>query len=104
MAEAADDATLHELKVEMIDRFGLLPTPAERLFDAAELRVAAQALGITRLRAGARSITLDFDDKPNIEPMRIIKLIQTQPKTYQLEKSEERREGKECVSTCKTRW
>lgn len=85
IAEAADEATLHELKVEMIDRFGLLPAPAERLFDAAELRITAQALGVTRLRAGARSITLDFDDKPNVEPMRVIKLIQTQPKTYKLE-------------------
>src|SRR3546814_20138031 len=72
IAEAADDATLHELKVEMIDRFGLLPTPAERLFDAAELRVAPQALGLTRLRARARPIPPDFDATPNIEPMRIL--------------------------------
>ncbi len=69
----------------MIDRFGLLPPPAERLFDASGLRIAAQALGITRLRAGARSITVDFDEKPNIEPIRIIKLVQTQPKVYKLE-------------------
>ncbi len=85
VAEAGDDSTLHELKVEMIDRFGLLPAAAERLFDAAELRVSAQQLGISRLRAGPRSITLEFSDKPNIEPMRIIKLVQTQPKTYRLE-------------------
>ncbi|NGY04465.1 transcription-repair coupling factor [Solimonas terrae] len=85
IAEAADEATLHELKVEMIDRFGLLPPPAERLFDAAELRTTAQKLGITRLRAGGRSITIEFDDKPNIEPIRLIKLIQTQPRTYKLE-------------------
>ncbi|HET8882317.1 MAG TPA: transcription-repair coupling factor [Solimonas sp.] len=85
IAEGADEATLHELKVEMIDRFGLLPAPAERLFDAAQLRIAAQALGIKRLRAGARSITVEFSERPNIEPIRLIKLIQTQPKTYKLE-------------------
>ena len=85
IAEATTEDETRELKVEMIDRFGLLPAPAERLFDAAELRVAAQALGIARLRAGARSITVDFGDKPNIEPIRIIKLIQTQPKVYKLE-------------------
>ncbi|WP_043114412.1 transcription-repair coupling factor [Solimonas soli] len=85
IAEAADEATLHELKVEMIDRFGLLPAPAERLFDAAALRIAALALGVARLRAGARSISVDFSDRPNIEPIRLIKLIQTQPKVYKLE-------------------
>ena len=85
IAEAADADALRELKIEMIDRFGLLPPAAERLFDAAELRVAAQALGIVRLRAGARSITVDFGETPNIEPIRLIKLIQTQPKQYKLE-------------------
>nr|WP_245540518.1 transcription-repair coupling factor [Solimonas variicoloris] len=85
IAEAADDTALRELKVEMIDRFGLLPAPAERLFDAAELRIAAQALGIARVRAGARSITLDFGAQPQLEPIRLIKLIQTQPKVYKLE-------------------
>ncbi|NKF21819.1 transcription-repair coupling factor [Solimonas marina] len=85
IAEAADEHALHELKVEMIDRFGLLPPAAERLFDASALRISAQALGITRLRAGARSITVDFSDRPNIEPVKLIKLIQTQPKTYRLE-------------------
>ncbi len=85
IAEAADEAALRELKIEMIDRFGLLPAPAERLFDASELRIAAQALGIVRLRAGARSISVDFSERPDIEPMRLIKLIQTQPKVYKLE-------------------
>jgi transcription-repair coupling factor (superfamily II helicase) len=85
IAEADSADALRELKVEMIDRFGLLPPAAERLFDAAELRVGAQVLGIARLRAGARSITVDFGERPNIEPVRLIKLIQTQPKQYKLE-------------------
>ncbi|HEY0975738.1 MAG TPA: transcription-repair coupling factor [Solimonas sp.] len=85
ISEAGSEDALRELKIEMIDRFGLLPPAAERLFDAAELRVAAQTLGIVRLRAGARSITVDFGERPNIEPIRLIKLIQTQPKHYKLE-------------------
>ncbi len=85
ISEATAEDELRELKVEMIDRFGLLPAAAERLFDAAELRIVAQALGITRVRAGARSITADFSDKPSIDPLRLIKLIQTQPKIYKLE-------------------
>ncbi|HUP92705.1 MAG TPA: transcription-repair coupling factor [Solimonas sp.] len=85
IAEAPDTAALDELKVEMIDRFGLLPPPAERLFDAAALRALAEPLGIAKLRVGARSATLEFGAQPNIEPARLIKLIQTQPKVYKLE-------------------
>ncbi|TXH02806.1 MAG: transcription-repair coupling factor [Nevskiaceae bacterium] len=85
IAEADSEAALHELKVEMIDRFGLLPSQAERLFDAALLRAAAVPLGIARVRVGARSATLDFGPQPKIEPLRLIKLIQTQPKVYKLE-------------------
>ncbi|WP_093286032.1 transcription-repair coupling factor [Solimonas aquatica] len=85
ISEAADETSLHELKVEMIDRFGLLPEAAERLFDVSALRNAGQVLGIRKIRAGGRSITLDFAAKPNLDPMRLIKLIQTQPKVYKLE-------------------
>jgi len=85
IAEAGSTTELDELKVEMIDRFGLLPAAAERLFDATQIRIAAAALGLVKLRVGARSATLDFGPKPNIEPIKLIRLIQTQPKTYKLE-------------------
>ena len=85
IAEASSTAELDELKVEMIDRFGLLPAAAERLFDATQIRIAAAALGLVKLRVGARSATLDFGPRPNIEPIKLIRLIQTQPKTYKLE-------------------
>ncbi|HSW12345.1 MAG TPA: transcription-repair coupling factor, partial [Solimonas sp.] len=85
IAEAASDAELDELKVEMIDRFGLLPQPAERLFDATRLRIAAQALGFSRLRVGGRSATLDFGPQPKLDTVKLIKLIQGQSKTYKLE-------------------
>ncbi|AXQ28385.1 transcription-repair coupling factor [Solimonas sp. K1W22B-7] len=85
IAEAATDDELDELKVEMIDRFGLLPAAAERLFDATRLRIAAQALGLSRLRAGARSAAFDFGPQTTIDPVKMIRLIQTQPKYWKLE-------------------
>lgn len=85
IAEATTSHELDELKVEMIDRFGLLPAQAERLFDAARLRTVAAPMGIIKIRVGSRSATLDFNAQPKIEPMRLIKLIQSQPKTYKLE-------------------
>ncbi|HEX4871411.1 MAG TPA: transcription-repair coupling factor [Nevskiaceae bacterium] len=84
-AECGTVEALDELKVEMIDRFGLLPPPAERLLEAARLRIRAQALGLSRLRVSARGAVLEFGPEPRIEPVKLIKLIQTQPKVYRLE-------------------
>ena len=85
VAEARTPLELDELKVEFIDRFGLLPEPAERLFDAATLRSLAEPLGIVRLRAHAKGATLEFNAQPNIDPMKLLKLMQVQPKVYRLE-------------------
>jgi transcription-repair coupling factor (superfamily II helicase) len=85
LSESSDEAALDELKVEMIDRFGLLPPQAERLFEGARLRQAGERLGISRVRVGTKSATLDFGPQPRIEPVKLIKLIQTQPKVYKLE-------------------
>ncbi|MGQ0528696.1 MAG: transcription-repair coupling factor, partial [Panacagrimonas sp.] len=84
-AEASSSEALDELKIEMIDRFGLLPPQAERLLDAAQVRIAGEALGMTRIRAGSRSAILDFGPEPQIEASKLIRLIQAQPKVYKLE-------------------
>ena len=51
VSEAKSAEDLRELQVEFIDRFGLLPEPAKRLFEQAELRLACAALGVVKLRA-----------------------------------------------------
>ena len=85
ISDAPTTDTLAELKVEMIDRFGLLPEPAEALFEAAALRLRAQEMGVRKARAGSERITLEFTDTPSIDPARLIQLIQQQPKRYKLE-------------------
>ena len=85
LAETADEPALDELKIEMIDRFGLLKPQTERLFEAARLRQLGEQLGLSRIRVAAKSAALDFGPQPNIEPARLIKLIQNQPKVYKLE-------------------
>lgn len=85
ISDAETSGILAELKVEMIDRFGLLPEPAESLFEAAALRLRAQALGIRKARAGSERISLEFTETPSIDPRRMIQLIQQHPKQYKLE-------------------
>ena len=82
-ARSIDD--LRELQVEMIDRFGLLPDPAKHLFITAELKLEATALGIRKLDLGATGGRIQFMEKPNVDPMSVIRLIQGQPKHYQMD-------------------
>jgi transcription-repair coupling factor (superfamily II helicase) len=82
---AADMDALHELQVEMIDRFGLLPEQVKTLFAIHELRFKAKQIGIRKIDvydAGGRMI---FEEEPNIDPMTIINLIQKQPQKFKLD-------------------
>jgi transcription-repair coupling factor (superfamily II helicase) len=85
IAGARDPEELRELQVEMIDRFGLLPDPAKYLFVTAELKLQATALGIRKLDIGENGGRVQFVDKPNVDPLAIIKLIQGQPRLYRMD-------------------
>ena len=82
---ARDTDELRELQVEMIDRFGLLPDPAKYMFAVAELKLRATELGIRKLDLGESGGRVHFVEKPNVDPMAIIRLIQGQPKLYKME-------------------
>ncbi|HZX76540.1 transcription-repair coupling factor [Lysobacter sp.] len=82
---ARDVEELRELQVEMIDRFGLLPDPAKHLFAVAELKQRATELGIRKLDLGEKGGRVQFIEKPNVDPMAIIRLIQGQPKLYRMD-------------------
>ncbi|UHQ24682.1 transcription-repair coupling factor [Lysobacter sp. 5GHs7-4] len=82
---ARDVEQLRELQVEMIDRFGLLPDAAKHLFAVAELKLAATELGIRKLDLGDKGGRVQFVEKPNVDPLAVIRLIQTQSKLYQMD-------------------
>jgi transcription-repair coupling factor (superfamily II helicase) len=84
IASAGDEEVLRDLQVEMIDRFGLLPEPAKQLFAVTGLKLMATPLGIRKLDLGQNGGRITFRDKPNVDPRRIIELIQRSPRVYQL--------------------
>ena len=84
IANAENRHELRELQVEMIDRFGLLPAPVKNLFQATQLKLKAQAIGISKVEASANGGKLEFGDNTQVEPMALVQLVQTQPTTYQL--------------------
>ncbi|MFT3667870.1 MAG: transcription-repair coupling factor [Pseudoxanthomonas sp.] len=85
ISSAPEREDLRDLQVEMIDRFGLLPDPAKYLFATAELKLAANDLGIRKLELGEHGGRIVFESKPNIDPMAVIQLIQKQPKLYTMD-------------------
>jgi transcription-repair coupling factor (superfamily II helicase) len=82
-AQAVEE--LDELQVEMIDRFGLLPEQAKNLFVITETKLRLTPLGISKVELGAKGGRIGFVPEPEIEPMRLIELIQKRPAQYQLD-------------------
>ena len=80
-----DTAAVDALKSETIDRFGALPEAAENLFANAGLRIAARALGITQLRVGDSSLSIDFGSDNPLDPVAIIGLVQSDPRAWRME-------------------
>ncbi len=85
ISAAADVEALRELQVEMIDRFGLLPEAAKHLFATAELKQHATRLGIRKFDLAASGGRIRFVEKPDVDPMSVIRLIQGQPKHYRMD-------------------
>jgi len=85
IASANDKNELKDLQVEMIDRFGLLPPQVKTLHQVTELKLSAVKLGIKKIDYGEEMGRVVFNEKPNIDPIKIIKLIQSQPNTYKLD-------------------
>ncbi|NNM50965.1 MAG: transcription-repair coupling factor, partial [Pseudomonadales bacterium] len=87
IASSRDTSTLQELKVEMIDRFGLLPTSAQNLFAVQEIQIQAHQMGIHRLDASAEHGRIEFSPQTRVNPANLIRLIQSAPRCYKLEGS-----------------
>jgi len=77
LASCNTQEELDDMQQELIDRFGLLPEPAQTLLDSHRLRIAAKPLGISKVDASSEAIVIQFVPNPPIDPMKIITLIQS---------------------------
>ncbi|AOY87260.1 transcription-repair coupling factor [Marinobacter salinus] len=85
IASVQSKEALKELQVEMIDRFGLLPEPAKNLVHQTELRLQAEALGIVKVDAGKEWARLEFGSSTPVDPLVLVKKVQSAPDQYRLE-------------------
>jgi transcription-repair coupling factor (superfamily II helicase) len=84
IAAATSDEQLRELQVEMIDRFGLLPEQIGNLFQVSRLRLKAEALGIRGIEAGPEGGSIEFKASTRVNPLTLVKLVQSDPRAYKL--------------------
>ncbi len=76
LANCEDNDALDEMQEELIDRFGLLPEPSQALIACHRLRIAAKPLGIVKIDASDAAIQLQFNPKADIDPLKLINLLQ----------------------------
>lgn len=88
ISHAKTDAELHQLQVELVDRFGIFPEPVKNLFTSTQLKNACVETGITRVHLSEHQGMIEFNTQPKIEPIELIKLIQNEPSCYQLVKQQ----------------
>ncbi|GAB50193.1 transcription-repair coupling factor [Atlantibacter hermannii] len=85
IASAKKPGELDEIKVELIDRFGLLPDAARNLLDIARLRQQAQKMGIRKIEAHDKGGVIEFAEKNHVDPVWLIGLLQKSPQHFRLD-------------------
>ena len=78
LSHAAHEDDLITIQEELIDRYGKLPDAAQTLLATHKLRLSAEPLGVIKIDASENQAMIQFSAKPNIDPMRIIELLQKQ--------------------------
>jgi transcription-repair coupling factor (superfamily II helicase) len=76
LAGADSDDAVAELRAELEDRFGPLPTVAGQLLDTVRIRVAARRLGVEKIEVGEGKALITFAPSTPIDPQRLVPAIQ----------------------------
>ncbi len=85
IASCRNNKELDELKVELIDRFGLLPEATKNLMDITLFQQQATNIGASKIEMHAKGGSIEFSDHHSIDPMFIIGLLQQQPQIYRMD-------------------
>jgi transcription-repair coupling factor (superfamily II helicase) len=83
LANCDDEDALTQLREELVDRFGPLPDQARALVESHRLRILGKPLGIARVDATEAAVQLQFVPNPPIEPIKVLKLVQSR-RNYKL--------------------
>lgn len=85
IASVSTEEELGELKIELIDRFGLLPDATKNLLSVAQLKLDAAALKVKKIEAHDKGGFIEFYPDADINPMFLVKLLQSQPQKFAMD-------------------
>jgi transcription-repair coupling factor (superfamily II helicase) len=83
LANCESEEMLDELQEELVDRFGIIPSPAQTLVDSHRLRILGKPMDLIKIDASTSAITVQFGPDTTIDPQRVIALVQKK-KHYRL--------------------
>ena len=87
VSATSSKTALHELQVELIDRFGLLPEPARNLLRIAAIKQRAAALGLEKIDVADQGGFIVFGQESHIDPVALVQLVQNDGQGYGLQGS-----------------
>jgi len=88
IASARSSASLRELQVELVDRFGPLPEATRHLFRVTALRLQAEPLSLRRIDASPVGGFVEFGPRTTVSPAWIVTQLRNAPKTYRLDRQQ----------------
>jgi transcription-repair coupling factor (superfamily II helicase) len=84
LAGASDEAHVHELAIEIEDRFGALPRAAQNLIELMSLKATLRKLRVLSCEASARAVTLHLGADTPLDTARITKLALERSDLYRV--------------------
>src|SRR5690606_16981352 len=78
LSHAKHEADLILIQADLLHRYDKLPEAAQTLLSTHKLRLDAEPLGVVKIDASDLQALLQVSPKPNIDPLRIIELVQKQ--------------------------
>ena len=82
ISSATTEDALHEMQIEIIDRFGLMPDAVKNLFEIATVKLKLSEMNIKKVEIGPAGGKFELDENPNINIARLMELMNTYPQDY----------------------
>ncbi|TCH63129.1 transcription-repair coupling factor [Acinetobacter sp. ANC 4862] len=76
---------LDNIRMELIDRFGVPPQPVKQLFAVHQLRLKAEQLGITKVDISSNGGHIEFSPDTPVQAMSIIQMMQKHPTFFRMD-------------------
>ena len=76
---------LDNIRMELIDRFGIPPQPVKQLFAVHQIRLNAEQLGITKIDISSQGGHIEFAPDTPVQAMTIIQMMQKHPTYFRMD-------------------